>query len=41
VQEANELIHKMNDEYYESAYQAKWTMVANRVIVQPYVPASS
>jgi len=36
--ESVELIHKMNDQYYEQAYNARWRISSNRVIVDHYVP---
>lgn len=39
--ESAELIHRLNDEYYEKAYQAKWRVSSNRVIVEPYVPGQA
>jgi CBS domain-containing protein len=36
--ESTELIHRLNDEYYEKAYKAKWRVSSNRVIVEPYAP---
>ncbi len=35
---SSELIHQLNDKYYEKAYKAKWRISSNRVIVEPYVP---
>lgn len=36
---ASELIHELNDKYYEQAYLAKWRISSNRVIIEPYVPS--
>lgn len=36
--ETTELVQRLNDEYYEKAYQAKWRISSNRVIVEPYEP---
>ncbi|MCC6145906.1 MAG: CBS domain-containing protein [Candidatus Hydrogenedentes bacterium] len=32
-----ELVQKLNDTYYQQAYQAKYRLTGNRVIVEPYV----
>lgn len=37
VAEYSELVHKLNDRYYEQAYQARWRTSSNRVIVEPYI----
>jgi len=37
VAEFSELVHRMNDNYYEQAYSAKWRIASNRVIVEPFV----
>jgi CBS domain-containing protein len=36
--ETTELVQRLNDEYYEKAYQAKWRTSSNRVIIEPYEP---
>jgi len=36
VAESQELIHKLNDAYYEQAYNARWRIVSNRVIIDHY-----
>ena len=33
---SSELVHKLNDNYYEEAYRAKWMISSNRVIIEPY-----
>jgi len=38
MDDAKELVQKLNDNYYEQAYQAKWRLSSNRVIIEPYVP---
>lgn len=38
VEEFTELVHRMNDNYYEQAYNAKWRFSSNRIIVEPFVP---
>lgn len=38
VEEFTELVHRMNDNYYEQAYNAKWQFSSNRIIVKPFVP---
>ncbi|HEX73139.1 MAG TPA: CBS domain-containing protein [Candidatus Hydrogenedentes bacterium] len=35
-----DLIHQLNDKYYERAYAAKWRISSNRVIVETYHPDS-
>ena len=40
VESSSELVHKLNDNYYEEAYKAKWMISSNRVIIEPYDPAS-
>lgn len=35
-----DLIHQLNDKYYERAYAAKWRVSSNRVIVETYHPDS-
>ncbi len=40
VNDSAELIHKLNDTYYESAYKAKLTVSSNRFVVQPYTPTA-
>ncbi|MBI2431815.1 MAG: CBS domain-containing protein [Candidatus Hydrogenedentes bacterium] len=37
MQDSQELIHRLNDVYYEQAYCAKWRISSNRVIVEPYL----
>jgi CBS domain-containing protein len=37
VAEFSELVHRMNDNYYEQAYNARWRMSSNRVIIEPFV----
>jgi signal-transduction protein with cAMP-binding, CBS, and nucleotidyltransferase domain len=32
-----ELVQKLNDTYYEQAYQAKYRLTGNRVIIEPYL----
>jgi len=39
--ESTDLIHRLNDEYYEKAYQSKWRVSSNRVIVEPYAPGNA
>ncbi len=34
---AKELVQKLNDNYYEQAYHAKWRISSNRVIIEPFV----
>lgn len=34
------IIHELNDKYYERAYAAKWRVSSNRVIVETYHPES-
>ena len=36
--ESSEVIHELNDKYYEKAYKPRWRISSNRVIVEPYVP---
>ena len=36
--ESSELIERLNDVYYEKAYQARWRISSNRVIVEQYSP---
>lgn len=36
--ESSDLIEKLNDEYYEKAYRAKFRVSSNRVIVERYTP---
>ena len=38
MEETSELIEKLNDAYYEKAYQSKWRVSSNRVIVEHYTP---
>ena len=38
IARSTELIQKLNDEYYEKAYRAKWRISSNRVIVEEYTP---
>lgn len=38
VDEWQDLLHEMNDVYYEKAYKTKWWVAANRVVKEPYVP---
>ena len=38
VKNSHDLIHELNERYYEEAYRAKWWISSNRVIVEPYVP---
>ena len=38
VEEFTELVHRMNDNYYEQAYNARWRFSSNRIIVEPFVP---
>ncbi len=35
-----DLIHQLNDKYYERSYAAKWRVSSNRVIVETYHPDS-
>lgn len=37
MQESSELIHRLNDDYYQQAYVAKWRISSNRVIIEPHV----
>lgn len=34
--DSTELIHRLNDKYYEEAYKKKWRFAANRVIVEEF-----
>ena len=36
--QSSELIEKLNDGYYESAYRSRWRVSSNRVIVEHYQP---
>lgn len=36
VAESTELIHKLNDAYFETAYKEKWRISSNRVIRESY-----
>ena len=36
--DSSELIEKLNDGYYESAYRSRWRTSSNRVIVEHYQP---
>jgi len=36
MDDAKELVQKLNDNYYEQAYQAKWRVSSNRVIIEPF-----
>ena len=36
VAESSELIHKLNDVYFEKAYKTKWRISSNRVITETY-----
>lgn len=36
--ESSELIEKLNDGYYETAYRSRWRVSSNRVIVEHYQP---
>lgn len=36
MDDARELVQKLNDDYYEQAYRAKWRVSSNRVIIEPY-----
>lgn len=36
--ESSEMIEKLNDGYYESAYRSRWRMSSNRVIEERYQP---
>jgi predicted transcriptional regulator len=36
--DSSELIEKLNDGYYESAYRSRWRKSSNRVIVEHYQP---
>ncbi len=38
IADSLELIHRLNDIYYEDAYKSRWRVSSNRVIVEPYVP---
>ncbi len=41
IADSLELIHRLNDIYYEDAYKSRWRVSSNRVIVEPYVPDHS
>ncbi len=32
----SDIMHKLNDAYYDSSYKAKWRKSSNRVIIEPY-----
>ncbi len=38
MDDAKELVQKLNDSYYEQAYQSRWRISSNRVIIEPFVP---
>ena len=38
--DSQDLVKKLNDEYYETAYKEKWSIVARRVIIEAFLPKS-
>ena len=40
LSKSEEVIHKLNDKYYQSTYKARWRMSSNRLIIDHYHPHS-
>jgi signal-transduction protein with cAMP-binding, CBS, and nucleotidyltransferase domain len=38
--DSRDLVKKLNDQYYETAYKEKWSIVARRIIIEAFLPKS-